>query len=348
MSACHEARLWKPLKDGVVQCRLCSHFCRIEPGERGLCGVRENHPEGGTGALKTLVYAYPAAQNLDPVEKKPLYHFLPDTRTFSFGTMGCNLSCRFCQNASLSQPPRLGHPVAGNRAEPADLVSAAEQSGCRSISYTYSEPTVFFELVEDTARLARARGLRNILVTNGFMSPECLDTCGPADTGLIQAANVDLKAFTEGFYQDICGAKLAPVLRNMKRMRQLGWWLEVTTLLIPGLNDSPRELADMAGFIAGELGADTPWHLSRFHPDYKMLDRPSTPQATLLGAREAGQAAGLRYVYIGNMLGPGYGDTHCPGCGVAVLEREGFHITGASLKQGHCPSCGEAVAGVWA
>ncbi len=180
------------------------------------------------------------------------------------------------------------------------------------------------------------------------MSPECLDTCGPADTGLIQAANVDLKAFTEGFYQDICGAKLAPVLRNMKRMRQLGWWLEVTTLLIPGLNDSPRELADMAGFIAGELGADTPWHLSRFHPDYKMLDRPSTPQATLLGAREAGQAAGLRYVYIGNMLGPGYGDTHCPGCGVAVLEREGFHITGASLKQGHCPSCGEAVAGVWA
>jgi pyruvate formate lyase activating enzyme len=340
----HEARLWKPLKDEQVQCRLCSHFCRIDPGRRGLCGVRENQ----AGALRTLVYGLPAAINVDPVEKKPLYHFLPGTRTFSLGTMGCNMSCTFCQNASLSQPPRLGGRITGHPADPADLVAAALESGCRSIAYTYSEPTVFFELVQDTARLALTKGLRNILVTNGFMSPECLDAFGPAETGLIQAANVDLKAFTEGFYRERCGAKLKPVLKNLAHMRRLGWWLELTTLLIPGLNDAPAELAGLAAFIVAELGPDTPWHLSRFHPDYKLTDRPVTPHETLLAAREAGRAAGLRYVYIGNAVGPGFGDTFCPACRALLLSREGFRAETLGLADGACRACGAAIPGVWA
>lgn len=340
----HEARLWKPLKDAAAQCRLCSHFCVIKPGARGLCGVRENQD----GALATLVYALPAAVNVDPVEKKPLYHFLPATRTFSLGTMGCNLSCSFCQNATLSQPPRLGQKISGHRAEPAELVAAALDSGSRSLSYTYSEPTVFFELVQDTARLALAKGLKNILVTNGFMSSDCLEALGPGDGGLVQAANVDLKAFTEGFYRERCGARLAPVLKNLAHMRRLGWWLEVTTLVIPGLNDAPGELADMAAFIKAELGPDTPWHLSRFHPDFKMLDRPVTPHETLLAAREAGRAAGLRFVYIGNASGPGFGDTLCPACKALVISRSGFQAEIRGLADGRCRACGAGLPGVWA
>jgi len=340
----HEARLWKPLKDDQIQCRLCSHFCIIKPGARGLCGVRENRE----GALLTLVYGLPAAVNVDPVEKKPLYHFLPGTRIFSLGTMGCNMSCSFCQNASLSQPPRLGNRITGHRAEPADLVAAALESGCKSIAYTYSEPTIFFELVEDTARLALTKGLKNVLVTNGFMSPDCLEAYGPSPSGLIQAANVDLKAFTEAFYQERCGARLAPVLANLGHMRKLGWWLELTTLLIPGLNDDPGELAELAAFIATELGPDTPWHLSRFHPDYKLTDRPVTPHETLLAAREVGRAAGLRYVYIGNASGPGFGDTVCPACRAVVLGREGFRAGPPALANGRCKACGAAIPGVWA
>lgn len=346
MSEHHEARLWATLKDGTVQCRLCSHFCAIAAGARGKCGVRENR----SGSLRTLVYALPAAVNVDPVEKKPLYHFLPGTRTFSLGTMGCNMACAFCQNATLSQPPRLGHPVRGTSAQPADLVSAALDSGCRSLSYTYSEPTVFFELVEDTARLAMAKGLRNILVTNGFMSTDCLEALGPSPQngpGLIQAANVDLKAFSEAFYADVCGARLAPVLQNLRHMRALGWWLEVTTLVIPGANDSPAELSELAAWIAANLGPDTPWHLSRFHPDHRMLDRPPTPPETLLAARALGRAAGLRHVYIGNLSGPGLGDTLCPACQAPAVTRSGFSADSSGLSRGRCASCGAPLAGVW-
>jgi len=346
LSGAHPARLWKPLKSGAAQCRLCNHFCAIKPGERGLCGVRENRG----GELVTLVYGLPAAINADPVEKKPLYHFLPGTRTFSLGAMGCNFSCTFCQNAGLSQPPRLGLPIKGHSLGPQALVDTAIESGCKSMAYTYSEPTVFFELVEDTAKLARTRGLKNILVTNGFMSPECLEAYGPAETGCIQAANVDIKAFTEAFYKEQCGARLAPVLENLKHMRALGWWIEVTTLIIPGLNDAPAELAELAGFIARELGPNTPWHLSRFHPDHRLLDRPVTPTPTLLEAREAGRAAGLKFVYIGNVSGLGFGDTLCPVCGKLVLARDGFHVNagpGGGPFCGLCPSCGAAIPGIW-
>jgi pyruvate formate lyase activating enzyme len=333
----HPARLWKSLKDGKLQCRLCSHFCLIDPGGRGKCAVRVNTD----GELNTLVYDRAAAVNVDPVEKKPLYHFHPGSRTLSFGTMGCNLGCSFCQNYSLSQPPREGRPVSGQKVTPELLVAAAVKAECSSVSYTYSEPTIFFELMQDTAGLARDRGLYNIMVTNGFMSPECLTELAP----LIDAANVDLKAFTPEFYENVCEAKLEPVKKNLVRMRELGWWIEVTTLVIPGLNDDPGELSAMAAFIAGELGAKTPWHLSRFHPDYKLQDRPPTPAATLEKAWELGRAAGLDSVYVGNLPGNAHNSTLCPACGKTAIERVGFTVLAGPLPGGKCPACGAELAG---
>jgi len=333
----HKARLWKSLKDGALQCRLCSHFCMIEPGGRGKCGVRINRG----GELFTLTYDRAAAINIDPVEKKPLYHFLPGSRTFSFGTMGCNLGCSFCQNYSLSQPPREGSPVQGHPVDPEHLVEAAIEGGCRSISYTYSEPTVFFELMQDTARLAKQNGLANIMVSNGFMSPECLEELAP----LIDAANIDLKAFTPEFYERVCDARLEPVKKNLARMRELGWWIEVTTLVIPGLNDDLEELEAMAAFIVGELGPETPWHLSRFHPDYKLQDRPPTPVATLEKAWVIGRRAGLQFVYVGNLPGNAHNSTVCPGCGRTAIERAGFTALGGTLEDGKCSACGAELAG---
>ncbi|QLA16028.1 AmmeMemoRadiSam system radical SAM enzyme [Desulfolutivibrio sulfoxidireducens] len=335
----HEAALWKPLDQGRVQCRLCAHSCRIDEGGRGKCGVREN--QGGT--LFTLVYDKVAATNLDPVEKKPLYHFLPGTQTFSFGTVGCNMSCLFCQNASLSQSPKNNMPIEGRKATPDELVRAALASGARSISYTYSEPTIFFELMRDTAVLAKKNGLKNIMVSNGFQSPQCLKELAP----LIDAANIDLKAFTNDFYVRICGAKLEPVKKNLARIREMGWWLEVTTLLIPGLNDAEEELRGMAAFLVKELGPDTPWHLSRFHPDFTMLDRPPTPPATLDMARRIGLEAGLRFVYVGNLGPREQNDTPCPSCGAVVVHRAGFTCGPVRLRNGVCPDCGATVPGVW-
>ncbi|WP_031388687.1 AmmeMemoRadiSam system radical SAM enzyme [Desulfonatronum thiodismutans] len=332
-----EARLWKPLKDEKVQCRLCAHFCVIAENERGRCGVRVNR----RGRLYTLVRDTVAALNLDPVEKKPLYHYFPGTKTLSLGTMGCNLSCSFCQNSSLSQPPRRGEAVRGERVRAQAVVDLALRSKAASISYTYSEPTIFFELVEDVATRARERGLGNIIVSNGFQSRECLESWGP----LIDAANIDLKAFSEGFYKDICGARLQPVLDNLKTIRGLGWWLEVTTLLIPGLNDDPGELRAMADFICRELGPQTPWHLSRFHPDYAMLDRPPTPPQSLKKAWEIGKEAGLSHVYVGNITGVAGEATECSGCGTPLLLRQGFHVRNIGMDDGACRACGAPVEG---
>lgn len=334
-----EARLWKPFKDGVVQCRLCRHYCRIEPDGYGRCGVRVNRD----GTLFSLNYDKVAAASLDPVEKKPLYHFQPGTSTYSFATMGCNLSCAFCQNWSLSQPPRAGEAIRGRELTPEQLVVEAVRVGASSISYTYSEPTIFFELMQDTARLAQASGLKNIMVSNGYMSNECLDELGP----LIDAINVDLKCFTETFYHDITGAHLAPVLDNVKRIKhELGWWLEVTTLLIPGKNDSPEELAELTDFLANEVGIDTPWHISRFHPDFKMNNTGPTTADSLETAYAMGKAKGLKYVYIGNMPGLNRQNTDCPGCGRERINRAGFAMRMAGLKNGTCTQCGETIHGV--
>jgi pyruvate formate lyase activating enzyme len=332
----HTALLWKQEPDSqTVRCKLCSHFCRIESGQRGLCGVRENRE----GTLYTLVADRVAALNIDPVEKKPLYHFHPGTLTFSLGTMGCNFSCTFCQNSSLSQPPRQGLTIEGRKISPEEIVQNALSNRVHSISYTYSEPTIFFELMLPTAKLAKTRGLANIIVSNGYQSPECLEELGP----YIDAANIDLKSFRDSFYQEQCGARLKPVLRNLKHIKKLGWWLEITTLIIPGLNDSTEELTELALFIGKELSTETPWHISRFHPDYRLLDRPPTPLETLERAWQIGKDAGLEYVYVGNVPGHDGNNTMCPeGCG-PVIQRRGFTVAQASAT---CPKCGRAMAGV--
>jgi len=329
------ALLWRSLDTDTVHCHLCAHFCRIEKGKFGLCGVRQNQD----GKLVTLSYDKVAALNLDPVEKKPLFHFLPGTTTLSLGTPGCNLDCAFCQNWSLAHPPREGLPIEGQRIPPRDIIRMAQTSGAASVAYTYSEPTIFFELMLETATLALDAGLANIMVSNGFQSPQCLDELGP----FIQAANIDLKSFREDFYRDICAARLGPVLKNLVHMKKLGWHLEVTTLVVPGANDSDEELRDIARFLHSELGADIAWHVSRFHPCHRMHDYPPTPLDTLKRAYDIGRAEGLHHVFVGNVPGSGLENTVCPGCGLTVVERSGFAILRTRLRQGACPECGKAI-----
>ncbi|KAF5037580.1 Radical SAM superfamily protein [anaerobic digester metagenome] len=291
------------------------------------------------GQLVSLSYDKIAALNLDPVEKKPLFHFLPGSTTLSLGTPGCNLDCAFCQNWSLSQPPRQGLPIEGRAVSPREIVRMAHSSGAASIAYTYSEPTIFFELMLETATLARRDGLSNIMVSNGFQSPECLD----ALDGLIQAANIDLKSFRDEFYRDVCGARLGPVLENLAHMKRLGWHLEVTTLVIPDENDSDAELRDIARFLHTELGADVPWHVSRFHPCHRMMNHRPTPLDTLKRAWDIGRAEGLHHVFVGNVPGSGLENTVCPGCGKTVVERSGFTVQHNRLRLGACPDCGQEV-----
>ena len=329
------ALLWRTLKDGTVQCRLCSHFCRIEAGKTGICGVRRN--DGGE--LVSLSYGKVAALHLDPVEKKPLFHFMPGTTTLSLGTQGCNLECAFCQNWTLSQPPRQGRLPEGEDVPPEKIVRMARSSGAGSIAYTYSEPTIFFELMLETATLARQDGLAGIMVSNGFQSPECID----ALDGFIQAANIDLKSFRDEFYRDICGARLKPVLENLAHMKRLGWHLEVTTLVIPDENDSDGELRDIARFLRTELGADIPWHVSRFHPCHRMMNHRPTPLDTLKRAYDIGRAEGLHHIFVGNVPGSGLENTVCPGCGRTVVERSGFAVLRNRLRGGACPHCGQGV-----
>lgn len=333
----HEARFWEPAA-GKVRCGLCRFRCLIAAGQRGVCGVRENRD----GTLYTLVYGKSVAEAVDPVEKKPLYHYHPGSCTFSIATVGCNFRCLHCQNHQISQWPHSGQALPGHDLPPAQVVAEAQQRGCGSISYTYTEPTIFFEYAYDTAVLARKAGLGNIFVTNGYITPEALAVIAPC----LDAANVDLKGFSERFYREVAGATLNGVLDALRDYRRHGIWLEVTTLIIPGHNDSAAELRDMARFIASELGCDTPWHLTAFHPSYRLLDQPTTPAKTLLTARRIGLEAGLRFVYLGN-LSTGEGeDTLCPGCGKAVISRRGIWLQGMALRAGTCGYCGHAIAGV--
>lgn len=331
-----EAALQSPMPDGRVHCLLCAHGCHISPGKTGLCGVRRNQE----GRLCSLVGDNIVSAHVDPVEKKPLYHYRPNTNTFSVGTMGCNFACTFCQNADISLHPANTGEVHGQRVTPEALVQAARHSGCQSLSFTYNEPTVFFELMLATAQKAGQAGLDCLLVSNGFQSQPCLEALGPH----IRAANIDLKAFSNTFYQQQCRASLAPVLHNLRTMRDLGWWLEITTLLIPGLNDNPHEITALTQFIVNELGPHTPWHVSAFHPCYKMMDRPRTPDSTLTMACEIGLAEGLSFVYPGNtaLSLP----TRCPGCGQVFVERSG-RCTQTTAKNGHCAHCKTRVAGIW-
>jgi pyruvate formate lyase activating enzyme len=331
-----EAMLYERLADSQVQCNLCAHRCTIAEGRVGVCHVRENVG----GVLYTRVYGRTIAQHVDPIEKKPLLHFYPGSTAYSVATPGCNFRCRWCQNADISQAPREQHLLLGAEASPEQIVGAAQRAGCQSIAYTYTEPTIFFEYTYDTARLATDAGLANVYVTNGYMTGEMLEMMHP----YLDAANVDLKGFRDEVYRRYAGARLQPVLDSMKKMKQLGIWVEVTTLIIPGINDDARELQDAAHFVADELGLETPWHLSRFTPAYQMADVPPTPIATLLQAQAYGREAGLRYVYVGNV--PGEANTTCHVCSHLLIRRRGYQVVANDVAPGgHCPECGTPVAG---
>ncbi len=334
-----EAMLYEGAGEGRVRCRLCAHGCVIRDGGRGLCGVREN----SGGKLYSLAYGKLCAANADPVEKKPLYHFLPGSSTYSVSAVGCNFRCKHCQNWEISQAPRDGGRIYGGDASPGEIVASALSSGCKSVSYTYTEPTVFMEYALDTAVAAREAGLRNVFVSNGYMSEEAVGAMAPS----LDADNVDLKAFTEGFYRDVCGASLEPVLRTLKDLVGRGVWVEVTTLIIPSLNDGEGELKQIADFIAGELGLHVPWHVSRFHPDYKLTHLPATDVKAVAEAVEIGRKAGLKHVYGGNVPHGGYENTYCPGCGGLLIERRGFTVARNVIGAGACPECGCRIEGVW-
>jgi len=332
-----EALFYTRESDDRVRCGLCRFRCLIADGARGICGVRENR----NGVLYSLVYGKLCAEHIDPIEKKPLFHVMPGSRSFSIATVGCNFRCRHCQNYSISQVPRNGR-IAGEDRTPEMIVKNALDGHCRSIAYTYTEPTMFFEFAYDTARLARKAGLANVFVTNGYISKEALATITP----YLDAANIDLKGFSEEFYRETVHARLPEVLDSIIEYRKQGIWIELTTLIIPGLNDSERELQGIADFITGNLGVDTPWHVSQFYPTYQLTDRPRTPSETLRRARDIGLAAGLRYVYEGNVPGRGGENTVCPDCAALLIERYGFVVTTNRIENGTCPDCNKTIAGI--
>lgn len=359
--ALHEARFYETLANGKVLCTLCPHDCRINDGARGACGVRYNHG----GHLYTLVYDKVVAREVNPIEKKPLFHFYPGSYAYSIATVGCNLRCSFCQNWHISQWPKDHLPkrlladqeqetelicpqlldmekkIAGEPVTPQMLVEVAKVTGCLSISYTFTEPTIFYELAYDTAVLAREQGLMNNFVSNGFISEAPLRELAT----VLDAANIDLKFFREETYRRVSRARLQPILDAIRLYHELGVWLEVTTLVIPGLNDSDEELEQIAEFIYN-IDPAIPWHVNQYYPAYKMFDRPPTPLTTLSRVRELGLAVGLRYVYEGNVPGEGAENTYCYRCGALMIERYGFNVRMNRIKDNCCPQCGAQIDGI--
>ncbi|HET6419599.1 MAG TPA: AmmeMemoRadiSam system radical SAM enzyme [Geobacteraceae bacterium] len=334
-----EAMFYERTDNGKVRCGLCRFRCLIVQGKRGICGVRENRQ----GVLYSLVYGKAVAQHTDPIEKKPLYHFLPGSRSYSIATVGCNFRCLHCQNYGISQAPPGGIRIAGDIVSPEEIVRKALAAGCSSISYTYTEPTIFYEYAYETAVLAVKAGLKNVFVTNGYITPEALARIRP----YLHAANIDLKGFSEKFYREVVHAMLGEVLDSIVEYKRLGIWIELTTLIIPNHNDSDEELRAIARFIAEKVGVDTPWHVTQFYPTYKLTDQPRTPVATLRRARQIGLDAGLRYVYEGNVPGEGGENTYCPNCSELLIQRYGYFIEGARMENGKCPHCEFVLDGVW-
>ena len=333
-----EAAFYESMDENRVRCNLCHHQCKIKESKRGICGVRENRG----GKLYSLVYGKIIAEHIDPIEKKPLFNFLPGSKAFSIGTVGCNFHCKHCQNFDISQYPlENGGDIVGQDRTPEQIVTSAKAAGCETIAYTYTEPTIFYEFALDTAVLAQKEGIKNVFVSNGYMSPETVQQIAPH----LDAINIDIKAFTDKFYRDICGARLNPVLETIQLMKELDVWLEVTTLIIPGLNDGEQELRDIARYVKS-IGPNIPWHVSQFYPAYKLLDRPPTSVATLRRAREIGMEEGLRYVYEGNVLGEGGENTYCYACGAILIERYGLELMQNRLQDGKCPECGTKIDGV--
>ncbi len=331
-----KARFYETLDDRTVRCTLCPRGCRVPPGGRGYCRVRENRD----GVFYALTYGRPCARHTDPIEKKPLFHVFPGAKAFSLATVGCNIACTFCQNWDISQA--APEDVAAPYRSPADIAGEAVAAGARVVAYTYNEPTVFFEYMTDCARAARERNLGNVVISNGFIAEKPLAEL----TGLMTAIKIDLKAFTQSFYETVCGGQLEPVRLTLKRIVAAGVWLEVVVLLIPTLNDGDDEIRRMADWIAGELGPDVPVHFSRFHPTYKLRSLPPTPPATVVRARELARAAGCRFVYTGNLPGDAGENTFCPACGKVVIQRHGYLVREVRLTAGTC-ACGAVIPGVW-
>lgn len=333
----HDALLYDQLDENRVQCNLCAHRCQIREGGLGICRVRENQ----AGKLLTRVYGNLIAEAVDPIEKKPLYHFFPGSKAFSIATPGCNFRCAWCQNWQISQMPREMNMPSADRISPEAVVNQAIQNNCLSIAYTYTEPTIFFEYSLDVAKLAKEAGLKNIYVTNGFMTPEMLEMIHP----YLDAANVDIKAFRDETYRTSIGGRLAPVLESCRLMKSMGIWLEITTLIVPGINDDPAELKELAEFIHDDLGPDTPWHLSRFYPQYKETDRPPTDEFVLEKTKTMGAQVGLDYIYLGNILSNN--NTYCKVCGNTLILRRGNSPLMAGLdSEGGCEQCNTRLDGV--
>lgn len=336
-----EVYLYKKLPEKKVQCRTCAHFCLILPGRRGVCGVRENIG----GKLYALNYGRTITRHIDPIEKKPFFHFLPGTHSYSIATVGCNFLCKNCQNWDISQAPKIPHTefkedvlFLGENLTPEEIIKNVIVHQCPSIAYTYTEPTIFLELALDTMKIARKKGIKNVWVSNGFLSPETAKLVIP----YLDAINIDIKSSSEEFYKENCGARLQPVLDTAKLMKKSGVWVEITTLIIPTLSDNKEMFNGIAKFIKEELGPETPWHITQFSGtiSWRLQHLPNTPIETLKMAYEIGQKAGLKYVYTGNIPGLPSEDTFCPECNTLIIDRTGYIIKRHD-KNGKCPKCGE-------
>ncbi|MBU1568596.1 MAG: AmmeMemoRadiSam system radical SAM enzyme [Proteobacteria bacterium] len=330
---------WEVQADGTLQCGLCAHGCCLRDGQRGLCGVRVRRED----RIDSLVYGRIVAEHVDPIEKKPVFHVLPGSLSYSIATHGCNFRCLHCQNAGISQVPRgMAVETSGVFRRPEQIIVSAIAGGCRSISYTYVEPTIFFEYAYDCCLLAFENGLKNIFVSNGYMTKEVVVVLAP----VLTAINIDLKSFRDAFYKKVCGARVQPVLDTIIRCREAGIWVEVTTLIIPGMNDGDNELSQIASFLS-KIDRTIPWHVSGYHPAYQMMEPPSTRQSALERARQIGFDQGLHHVYTGNRPGSGGEDTSCPNCGLLLISRQGFRVKVNRLRAGCCPACSSQLAGIW-
>jgi len=338
-----KAILYEKLKDNKVRCQACHNQCFISDKKIGICGVRQNI----NGNLYLLVYGKAISVNIDPVEKKPLFHFLPGQKAFSLGTLGCNFACDFCQNWEISQAPKPFDKAEsikywGEDWSPEKIVNYCKKNNIPIIAYTYNEPTIWAEYALDTMKLGKKEGIKNIWVSNGFMKEKTLDLIAP----YLDAINIDLKSFSEDFYQKICKGRLEPVKENIKKIWKMGIWIEVTTLIIPGLNDSEKELKQIAKFLV-KISKDLPWHISAFYPCYKMLTQAPTSEEILISACKIGKKAGLRYVYTGNIPNSNYESTYCPKCNSLIIERWGMEVLENNLKNGKCPKCNTKIQGIW-
>ncbi len=340
-----KAILYKKLADNKVQCFACSHKCIINEEQTGICGVRQNKQ----GDLYLLVHNKPISVNIEPVEKKPLFQLLPGEKIFSLGTIGCNFGCEFCQNWEISQLPKTIDTIRQTGYERQQETWTSEiiiqhclESKIPMIAYTYNEPTIWTEYAYEIMKLAKEKGIKNVWVSNGFMSQETLDLISP----YLDAINIDLKSFSEYFYKNICKARLEPVKENIKKIHEKGIWLEVTTLIIPGINDSDKELQQIAEFL-NNISENIPWHISAFYPGYKMVDISSTPKESLIKAYQIGKQAGLKYVYIGNTPDAEYESTYCPKCNFLLIKRLGLDMIENKIQNGKCPKCNTEIKGIF-